>query len=354
MITKLIINTEFFLECYGSCVGCFLSDSERKEKYTYYSNIKKSLIEISEKYHGKLIENLIIGFGRGNILNLSIKQQEELIELIKLCESLFSYKKITFEISTSMIGKIEQQILVAENLLSKSKNIFFNIVVNSEIVSNNFWINLNLFYKKTSDIRKSWGWKEDWGDIIVLNINPVKLPNLSFIKDFTKEHKSPINISIFPYEKDEKNINIKELNNWTSNLWDILHKKDFNVKNFLKDFNSVNIEYDINEILNHNKFSEDSYLFVDKSGLVSKGMPSIMGEVDYLRLVQKYNLNTNVLNAYKEMQKDSFCATCDYQNDCLVSGAYLNMLANKNIITDKVCKSGYQQIFIKARNKYKK
>jgi len=84
-------------------------------------------------------------------------------------------EKITYKVSSSLIGKINTQIEKHYiYLLNRNKNIYFNVVVNSEIISNNFWNNLKRFYNTNSKLRQSLGMIDNYSDILVLvlNINP--------------------------------------------------------------------------------------------------------------------------------------------------------------------------------------
>lgn len=352
-MNQLIINTELFLQCHGHCSGCFLTPEERISNNTHFGLIKSGLESLSIQYKNDNIKKLVIGFGRGNLLKFSQEQLIELSDIIKWCETAFTYQEITFEVSTSLIGKIEQQMHNAQFLLSQSKNIFFNIVINSEIMSKSFWNNFQQFYNYTAEIRKGWGWLEDWGDILVLNVNPKKLPQLDWIKEISKEHKSPININLFPFESDQKIVlknEIVAVNQWVESLWDVLENKDFNMKNYLQQLDTIDFELNPTDLSDYYNNTEKSYIFIDKLGNITKGISSIMGEVDFPRLVEKYSLDPNILLAYRKMQRTLACMECSYQKECLVSGAFLNYLGNVDRIKDKsICASGYQTIFMKAK-----
>lgn len=352
---KLIINTEYFLQCYGSCSGCFLSEDERKSENIFHQEVKMGL-ERLQLEQTEVISHLVIGFGRGNLLNLDYSELDDLVQLIRWCEENFNYHKITFEISTSLIGKLDTQIEKAYYLLNESQNIFFNIVVNSEITSPSFWNNLKTFYNSTAVVREGWGWVEDFGDILVLNINPQKLPDLEFIENFTQHYHSPINISIFPYEANQKTIlkqDIEKVNLWAENLWHRLHHKDLNIKNYLEGLYSSDFDLTPQDLHTYHKVTEGSYFFIDKTGLVTKGMPSIMGEVDFPRLLEKYQVEPDLFGAYKVMQKNAVCSGCNYQKECLVSGAFLNLLSNGARLTGgEHCASGYKNLFKLASQKY--
>ena len=345
MIDQLIINTEYFLQCAGSCSGCFLSEAERNSQNNFHDVIKPGLIKVLANKKGK--DLLVIGFGRGNNLNLTKESLIQMGELISYIEKNHNSKKLVFEVSTSLIGKINTQIENAILLLQYSKNIYFNVVVNSEITSQQFWKNLKTFHTALTKEREKWGWSDNTGDILVLNINPAILPDIAMLEDFSQGIESPINISLFPFDEAVKNITgvqLDALKEWTQKVAVLFKFKDLNIKNHLEKFNFELSS--INDVKAHNDLTKSSYFFIDKSGDITEGIPSIMGEVDFPRLLTKYKIQPDIGKAFKIMQRHSACINCDYQNQCLATGAYLNMLANHKRIKDKsFCPSGYKEFF---------
>lgn len=340
----LIINAELFFQCHGNCSGCFLTSEERLEENTYLNKIRNPILSLLKT--NKQNSAIILGFGRGNLLNLTYESLNDLLLFIENCESYIN-NNIIYEISSSLIGKIDIQIEKAKYLISKNKNIYFNIVINSEITSSNFWNNWELFYTEISNVRKSWGLLDNFGDILVLNINPKMLPDLKFIEKHIKNKGSPFNISLFPFSDSIiNNEDLLILNNWAKELWNKFNKKDLNIKNYLNLLKNINIDNNINDIKSYHEKNINSYYFIDKSGKIIDGSLSIMGEVDYIRLKQKYNINPNLENTIRKMQKTTPCNICEYQKECLLSGAYLTMLQNSTKIKNaKYCLNGYQEIF---------
>lgn len=348
---QLIINTEYFLQCQGHCSGCFLSEAERASENTYEPIVREHLWKLAQKYPDP-IEHLVIGFGRGNLLNLPAVELDKLLTLMKDIQSWFSYEKLTFEVATSLIGKIEQQIEKAHYLLNQNCHIYFNMVINSEITSLSFWNNLDKFYHANKTFRQEhFGWTDNTADILVLNVNPENLPDLGFLETFTKDYPSAINISIFPFN-DPSNItndSLKEINEWSQALWQKFSHKDLNIKNYLHSLSAINLEHTLSDYLTFYEQTEKSYYFIDKRGDISNGALSIMGEVDKIRLLNKYHLNLDLVAGYKNMQKNKACLRCEHQKECLLSGAYLNMLANQKGNHGALCLSGYQQLFELAK-----
>ena len=151
--------------------------------------------------------------------------------------------------------------------------------------------------------------------------------------------------------QNKVNLNdIEQVNQWSKSLWQKLHKKDLNIKNYLENLNKIDIGESLNDILEYQSHTEKSYYFIDKKGLITNGSLSIMGEVDKLRLLDKFNLNLNINEAYRQMQKNKTCMFCEHQKECLLSGAYLNFMANKQKNIHSGCLSGYQELFKLAKS----
>lgn len=346
MEKKLIINTEVFLQCKGHCSGCFLSELERTEENTHLTKIKaplfKKLTENANKY-----EHYIIGFGRGNLLSMNKESIDELLSVMKECEDILgSDIHITFEVSTSLIGKIDKQITQAKYMLEKNKNIYFNVVINSEVTSEKFWSNWEEFRIANMEIRNNLLLEES-GDILVLNVNPRQLPDMNFIYERVKNVPSPVNISMFPFvEKNVSTVQFQDMNKWSINMFEKLKNLDLNIHEYIKRLSTIDIS-NFDDIIMYHQATLNSYYFIDKNGAVTPGSLSIMGEVDYVRLLEKFNVDPDLEKAWYKMQKDVVCSMCENQAQCLLSGAYLNMLVNsqKENTNNSQCWSGYQKIF---------
>jgi len=341
----LIINTELFLQCHGHCSGCFLTEIERVEENTHLDKIRQPILDLLKNADN--YSHIILGFGRGNLLNLPQNNLIQLLELMKECEKLVSKDKITYELSSSLIGKIDIQIEKAAFLLNQNRNIYLNVVINSEITSNTFWINWEKFYNANSNLRKSWGMTDNFSDILVLNINPKILPDLDFIEKYVANHGSPFNISLFPFSGENiTNDELIALNEWSIKLWKKFKEKDLNIKNYLETLRQVDIGSSLNDLIQYHENNKNAYYFIDKNGEITPGSLSIMGEVDYVRLLNKFNTDPDPIKALSLMQKTKPCNMCDYQKECLLSGAYLNMVNNSQKIKGaKYCLSGYAPIF---------
>lgn len=346
MSKPFILNCEVFLQCHGNCSGCFLTDSERAEENTHLSKIAQPTLELLAKNKDRFT-HYVIGFGRGNLLSMSEESFDELLSLMDECEKIIPSDKITYEVSTSLIGKLDKQIEVAKYLLSKNRNIYFNVVINSEITSKKFWQNWDEFYQANMKIRESFGFTDYTGDILVLNVNPRVLPDLDLIEHYFGNKHSPINISLFPFEGGLINqVELDHLNQWAKDMFMRFKDLDLNVRNYLEAFSGVDLGSTLEETLGYHEETLNSYVFIDKDGLVIPGASSIMGEVDYVRLLNKYSTNVRPSNAIVRMQKNKTCVGCEHQQKCILTGAYLNLLHNeKKAIGSKGCLSGYQGIF---------
>ncbi len=363
-MNTLIFNLDIYFQCAGHCTGCFLSQEERQDNqfvdYVFQNDFFHQIKNLIEKKITEETQMLIIGFGRGNILSASDENLHQLAKLIKNIDQSIQLNK-KFEISTSLIGKIDPQIKKAQILLSASSSVYFNVVINSDIISTNFWNNWRLFYQYNQNFRKKHSIIDD-ADILVLNINPDNLPNIHqlyqnlFIND--KMILSPINVAMFPYQRYINEDDLLNINLWMKQFNEKFHEYDINYKNFLEQLNQFSI-HDFSMLQNYFETNQNSYVFIDKYNQIQQGSLSIMGEIDYHRLNKKFDLKTDIKNFMKIMNKNSRCIQCEHQTSCILSGAYLVAVQNHKMKKNKVfligkniqqsqesyCLNGYQEIF---------
>lgn len=341
----LIINSEVFLQCAGNCSGCFLSTDERLSSNFYLDNVKENILTQLSSNPNRT--HYVVGFGRGNILNLPVQQLHQLRDFMLEVNESYGASMITFEISTSLIGKIDTQIHKAAILLEKLDNAYFNIVINSEIVSNNFWLNWDLFYKANERLRYKKGFTDNLGDILVLNVNPKSLPDISFLNTYLSELNSPINISLFPFgNSDFNDQDLIRLSDWALEVFMNFKDKDLNIKNVL----SLQSSYELDNFsgyIQHSNKNISNYVFIDKNGHTDFGSMSIMGEIDSLRVLNKYNIKSERNNFLKLVSKNASCMECEHQGVCLNTGSYINGYINAKNKDFKLttCPSGYKKIF---------
>lgn len=346
-MSKLVINSELFLGCSGSCSGCFLSEEERASSNFYLDVIRPQVLKILDSNYSKFSE-IIIGFGRGNHLVLPRKQLEEISSFVSYINSTYKDSCITFEISTSLVGKIDSQIENAIYLISQNKNIFFNVVINSEITSNNFWLNWSKFNIATSKYRSNSGVLTDNGDILVLNINPNHLPNIKFLEKYISGIKSPLNIALFPFDNPIYQSDLEKLNKWTSAFYKKFNTYDLNIKNFLNSLNDLS-DYSMIDIKESIVNNSRNFYFINKNGAIENGHYSVMGEIDIDRVYKKYNFDSNnqIKNFINITSRNKSCISCDHIKTCLQTGSYINALINSKKIKDNTtyCLTGYRPIF---------
>lgn len=338
-VDRLVVNSELFLSCFGHCSGCPLTLAERSSKQVHFEAAKRGLTTIYDEFENSEIQNLIVGFGRGNLLNLPNDGLAELAELMNSVRNSFRYENLIFEVSTSLVGKLDSQISVGAKILDKS-DVFFNVVVNSEITSPSFWKNLNSFLDAMTAIRlDEFGMRSDNGDIVTINVNPKILPDLKSLKEVLAGRKSPINFCLFPPSPE----NAGRVESWTEELWNEFAEFDMNVKNFLTELRSFDSDLSLAGIKACFDETRNTYRFVSVNGDVIDGSLSIIGEIDSARLMARHSVELDFKKAKRNMQINPFCASCEHQFECLMSGSYVNLLANP-MTTDR-CPSGYGRIF---------
>lgn len=348
-------NKTFFLEyytgCAGHCFNCFLSNDERENKNINdsMSILKKELNELENNY-----EEIIFFIGRGNIL--SVKQEEFLEDLQNLFNIINESQLITkcniisFEVTTSLIGNIENQIDTAKNILSvyqkqnfrQTDKFCFALVLNTELTSPNYWKNINYF---TDELFKFRGSKDGDSDLIFLNLKLSTLPDIDFLKEKLKDNHCPIYLLWNPLPEAKNNllgsIDRNEFDNWIINLFDWFAKeeKDNNVINNIKS----TLQNEDNDIYNLEK-NQNNFVYFDKQGIKHYGLFTLWSELVPIHFVEEKKedetlyIHTNIEKEITNVLKNKKCQRCEVLQECLNLGGY--KIANAtNLLKTKHCPS---------------
>lgn len=354
----LILNIDYTGNCIGSCPGCVLSKSERKDNRPFLtpSQIEVAMEDIAPNY-GK-IGLMAIGLGRGNTLTLDEEiVTTDILKIAKTASRLFDFEEGCFEMSTSLLGKVDDQIRRAKNMVDffeESQTGFdprFVIVANPALKSPKYWDKIDEFLTSLNDYR---GNKDGSSDILIFNLAADALPDLNWLEDFVSNYHFPVNIIWAPgYDKALSDANgIKNLSDWLIGFYDIAKRLDLD-NNLINRIRSTAhfSDMDIPSITSHLEGSSKSLLFISRDGNWHEGLFSVLGDLDPVRFDPKPNkLATNDDNPHKklvaipkkemsDLLRIKTCRSCPYLRQCVASGAYKGGLLALNNLPKNFSKS---------------
>jgi len=217
---RSLFAVEYCGNCHGTCHGCALSDSQlsSKEPFNNIDDIDVNIAPYLRYLDENRVKNIAIEFGRGNHLTLDSKYIDDIINFAENLFYSYSFEHINIEVSTSLIGNFNNQVDVAKRLIDEEQrfdgkiNFKFVVVANTSIDNGNYWNKIRSFLKITESHRefhiieeaKKMGVDvssmdtpeiDGCGDIIILNISPIKVPDIHLIYRHITRLKSPVNLS---------------------------------------------------------------------------------------------------------------------------------------------------------------
>lgn len=367
-IKSLIINLDFCGFCNGSCVGCLLTEEERKteEAFLDFKKSKESLNKLKDKYSDNYVEKLVIAFGRGNTITLNEKDWQEIKKVTEYLREVIEHRECVIECSTGLVGKIESHIVLAKKWVDfmQPHNLRFVIVANASLFSTKYWENLDIFFKELGTYRLNVLNEkiDNVDDILNINLHSNDLPDVNFLFNKIKEYNFPINLTLLPLYRtvlsNNKTLEFEynlDTNTIYENLEDWLEKffmLTYSYKNIMPEnfkvekdeieilklgdnstelilneqINTINLdqfeENDnyltkgmdvnfvkiikmdfINILVNHNHLTlldaidsanqnSESFYWIQKNGELTQGLFSILGDMDFERLLEKLELKT--------------------------------------------------------------
>lgn len=364
MNTANIVNIDYCGYCNGKCLTCLLSEEERSLSYPFLvkeklsSSLKKAVLSLDDRSR-----DTVIGFGRGNILSLEEKYFFEMADSVfELLEELGPNVKI-IEVSTSLIGKIDDQIKKAKKLCDifpEKTDVKFVVVIDTQNINKeNYWSNIEKFFKEMSDFR---GGGDDSEDVLSINISSRSLPSVETLIDKIKWVKSSVNIiwigetDFIGCESKEETAEILEV--WFRDFY--LQAKEngkdsslaYRVENALQYGNKITgIQEAKTMIQNHYK----RFRFIASDGSVHHALPSIFGDIDPVRYkdfytkTESFDANDFVLKDTLEFMRIKACRECEFAFSCISSGMYKIAVMNKKLSAHgKICPSLIKKTFEEA------
>lgn len=388
-ISNLIINFDYCGICAGNCQGCLLSTEERKT-FSAFLNFDKVQLSINEllisyDYQNIIVDNLVIAFGRGNTLYLTETDWEQIKLITEKILLNIQHVNHVIECSTGLVGKIDTQIELAKKWTTfmSEFNLRFVVVANADLYSNQYWNNLDLFFKTMMQFRIESNFKhiistnnknihqmDNTGDILNFNLYSNNLPNVNLILDKVKQYQFPVNITLLPFYRNatiikngislQSNIKNQNIYNLLSDWLLSFYNKS---KEYQLDANFINlIEKDIEEFSNGINFddavqnanhNQKQFFWIQKTGLLTRGSFSVFGDIDFERLNTKLNknFNSNPSQMILSFMKIKQCQKCKFNTVCIKNSTYVQSLLNYDSLSSTSCPNGllktYEHIFDK-------
>ncbi len=343
-----VINIDYCGTCYGTCQGCLLTEDERQQSTPFFNltTSKNALEKIIKNLDNTTIEHLVIAFGRGNTLSLSDENWDDIYKTTTYLLENIKHHTHTIECSTSLIGKIEYHINYAKKIITqfnkRKLNLRFVVVCNTDLMSENYWRNLDLFLTSLQQHR---GDRDGDGDVLNLSLYSDNLPSLNFIQKKILHYKFPVNLIFLPFNKISLS-NYDILAEWLKDFSDYVTKNelDVNLVNVIK--NSLTKPPTIVDAIEYSKINTKNFIWLQKDLQIDSGSFTLFGDVDLTRLSNKLNININPNDILQKFTKIKPCKTCNYLPVCIYNSSHIQAFYNdaKNPCNNK-CPNGLKLLY---------
>lgn len=358
----LVVNVDYVGSCSGSCPVCALSDEERASTRPFLTpgQVQNVFRQIHQRGY-VLCEDLVLAMGRGNMLDVGDDIIEQLNAVAADAVNWFSFERGLMEISTSLMGKLSEQIERAERIIERFRQADhgiqprFTIVANAANTSPSYWRHLRQFTDHMAAVR---GNRDGDGDILLINLSLGHLPPVDKLIEYLDGYRSPINLTWAPMldAAGDKPEAYEELENWLAAWYAAASASDLDSSLVNRTRECMAFDaMDTDELKLHMMSHGNKLLYVDSSGMLHHGFTSICADMDPVRFqqvpVQDQNGSMRMIASpdqeLAELLKFSACRGCAHLKSCVVSGSYKIALLNDQRLPRRshACPSGMRSVF---------
>ncbi|MBV6633529.1 MAG: hypothetical protein KI792_10930 [Alphaproteobacteria bacterium] len=372
LLDTLIINLDYVGSCAGSCPVCALSAIERKRQQAFLNldQIEHALDEAAAQ-GATQAENLVLGIGRGNVLDLGPDTADRLNEIAHAASDRFQFNHGLAEIATSVMGRLSDQIESAtrihEQMTSASHGIDprFVVVANAANTSAKYWEHLCSFIDHMSGLR---GHGDGSGNILLINLSLGDLPPVEQLLEFVGHYRFPVNVTWAPPIDPVGNepARYEALEEWLLKWYaaSVSNGMDSSLVQRTKEAMFSN-SLDMGDLRAQIDGHGNMLLVVDNTGDLHYGFSSVSADMDPVRFAsgasqgvqqpangENQRMVKTPAHELAKLVRWRTCRACPYLAACVVSGGYKSglltidrLLENEAPVTADVCPSGLRSVF---------
>ena len=335
---SLLVNLDFCGTCHGTCRGCLLQENERKTVDAFLSpeQISVAFHQLKSKHPQSFAPDYAaLAFGRGNTLALPDSTWQAMKESTSLFQSLFAPRQLTVECSTGLIGKIQPLVDAAKKRIDEwGPFLRFVVAANSDLYSQAYWDNVDAFFQALMAHRGGQTTEES-GDVLVLNLVADRLPEVAQLVSRLKDYPFPVNIAWLPLSPTSDPATHLSSHRWLNEFHRLMKTGGWD-SNFSRFFDATQTNVSRNddamaEAVEHLAVNLQRFWWVEKTGRLTPGLFTPMGDVDFLRFEQKLELPPlpkTPARILRHLQTRTSCRECLHQPACLKSGVALHAIAS--------------------------
>ncbi len=358
----LIVNLDYAGRCAGSCPVCALSAEERASTRPFLNplTVENAFREITTLGHTSC-RDLVLGVGRGNMLDLGDGVVEQLNAIAASAAGAFSFDRGLIEIATSVMGRLPDQIARAERIVSGFREADHNldarfvVVANAANESASYWQHICSFIDHMLGLR---GGGDGDGDILLLNLSLGQLPDIPKLMEHVGKYGFPVNVTWAP-SLDPAAANpdtYLALEDWLAEWYVALRSRGMDSSLVARTADAMtHTQSDMDSLQTQLEGHGNMLLFVDGQGQIHYGFSAVSADMDPVRFAsgavrQQQGQQKMVRSPGEELgnlMRWPACRSCPHVQACVVSGAYKSaLLSIERLARDKrICPSGMRSVF---------
>lgn len=348
-----ILNFDYCGNCHGTCRACLLSEEERRRDTPFLDRAQIGQAVTTASRYLPPSEFLAVGVGRGNTLTLRESSVDDIAFLAERVRDELEFKEGILEVSTSLVGRLEEQIERAvriETRVAEASGLEtrFVVVINPALESDGYWRLLGNFFEAMETRRT--GRSESPGDIAVVNLSAESLPEVLTFAERMSGWRFPVNVTwVGGVDAGMAGwAAIDRIGKWFADFYEASSELGLDCSLISRAQNALAataLGGDLTNLQDMARAVGESLVFVDHMGRVHRGAFTLLGDMDPMRFPMG-DANISV----RDMLKNRSCRACPYLAACVhAGGAHLHQ-ANAVAIGDTSyeCMTGFRPIFDKA------
>lgn len=345
--------------CHGKCLTCLLSEDERQMEMPFFT--RASLAGPLRKATEALppMGTFALAFGRANTLQLPEFTIDDIAVSAGVVASHVQCDELIIEVSTSLIGKIDEQIARAM-AISKAivreapeAHVRFLIVIDPQRIGNDaYWRNIHTFMEEMAAWR---GGGDGSGDVMILNVSARVLPDVDQLISRIARYKSTFNV-IWIGESDlpasnEAGQMAAALEQWFGDFYRAAKVNEIDSSLVTRADIAMQMAGSIPALSDCEKLIAmhgEVITFIAPDGRLMKGGANPIGDMDPLRYPTLFGHNevvTNVSRDLFEFLRHPACRACEHTRACIASGVYKFALMNASKLPPEQCPSLMHCVF---------
>lgn len=359
----LIINIDYAGRCAGACPVCALSDIERQSVKAFLNpgQVADGFAAIGARGHQRM-DTLVIGVGRGNMLALGDDTGAALLAIAQAAQAQFVFRDGLMEIATSVMGRLDDQIRQAHNILDIfagnpdiQMDARFVVVANAAQTSDNYWQHLCRFLDDLM-ARRGGIDCDGAGDVLVLNLALGQLPDIDLLVRHLGRYRFPVNVTwaptLDPAARDPARI--RALEEWLAAWHDAMRTHGMDGSLVARAAEGWRHRHSDRDTLEAQLSGNGTVLmFIDRTGQIHQGFSSVSADMDPVRFASGIGDGHGGLRMMASpgaelaaLLRWPACRGCDQLAGCVISGAHKSALLTIPHLTpdSSLCPSGMRRL----------